>query len=94
MAFPDEPQLSACLDVLRATIPEARMLGYHGKSNGFTPDDFARLIDLMKAVHNLPELLERSETVDTGRVREELAAYDDKWGSKSVLKLLPTLSTA
>ena len=47
----------------------------------------------MEAVHNLPELLERWETVDTGRVREELAAYDDKWGSKSVCKLLPQYMT-
>ena len=34
MAFPDEPQLSACLDVLQAAILEARMLGSQARATG------------------------------------------------------------
>ena len=88
MAIPSDRHLAACLEVLYRSTLEARILGWRGTGTGLAPDDSARLADLMDAVHNIPQLILRWDTVDEKRLRQYLADYDDKWGTVGSLRLL------
>ena len=88
MALAPEPYLSACLETLYRAVIEARLLGATGRAGGVGAGDCARLDDLMDAVHNLPRLLTRWETVDEQQIRDFLATYDEKWASLTSFRLL------
>jgi hypothetical protein len=94
LALAPEPYLSACLEVVyRATI-NARHLGTTGRRSGITPGDAARLDDLMDAVHNLPRLVRRWETVNEGLIRGMLKDFDDRWSEITSFELLPIYERA
>jgi hypothetical protein len=88
MALAPEPYLSACLETLYRAVVEVRVLGATGRAHGLAAGDCARLDDLMDAVHNLPRLLTRWETVDEQRIRDFLAFYDEKWATLTSFRLL------
>lgn len=88
MAVAPEPYLSACLETLYYATIEARLLGAAGRTHGITAGDSARLDDLMDAVHNLPRLLTRWETVNEKMIRDFLASYDEKWSALTSFHLL------
>lgn len=81
MSVAPEPYLKACLRVLYLATVEARLIGMAGCTAGVSREESARLDALMDAVHNLPELVMRWETVDEKLLRSMLAAYDDKWST-------------
>ena len=77
----DDKAMKAALAVLtRATIT-ARMMGYEGASVGLSPNQSAKLADLMDAVHNIPDLLSRWQDCDEDLLVSMLKDYDDKWGT-------------
>jgi len=53
-----------------------------------SPEQCARLDDLMDAVHNLPHLVTRWDTVNEKLLRDMLADYDDKWSTQTHIRLL------
>jgi hypothetical protein len=90
MGLAPEPYLSACLRVLYVATLEARLIGYGGAERGLSSEESNRLADLADAVHNLPDLVRRWEDVDEKLLRDMLADFDQKWGSKSHFRLLAT----
>jgi hypothetical protein len=83
-----QPYLSACLRVLyRATI-EARMMGYAGEQRGLSEIEGKRLADLMDAVHNLPDLIQRWDTCNEDLLRGMLRDFDARWYGVSGVRLL------
>ena len=92
-----EPYLSACLHVLYLATVHARSLGYSGQGSirtRLSRDTSRQLADLMDAVHNLPHMINAWETCDEDRLRADLSAYDEKWGHRYPLKLLPPYEQA
>ena len=77
MSLAPEPYLSACLAVLRHAIVQARWIAYR--------DHHEQLADLMDAIHNLPDLLQRWEQCDERLVRSLLVVFDDKWREPALL---------
>ncbi|HEY3804791.1 MAG TPA: hypothetical protein VGL61_19390 [Kofleriaceae bacterium] len=70
MALAPEPYLSACLEVLRHAIIQARFIAAERSE---------RLSDLLDAVHNIPDLIQRWEQCDVRLLESFLEAFDDKW---------------
>ncbi len=72
MSVAPEPFLSGYLSVLRYAILMARnWAGADGRNE--------KLADLMDAVHNIPELLNRWEECDEPSLRSALKHYDVRW---------------
>jgi hypothetical protein len=77
MSIAPEPYASACLAVLQHAIVRARLIAYRDKHD--------RLADLMDAVHNIPDLLQRWEQCDERLLRSFLAEFDRKWREPQLL---------
>lgn len=88
-----EPQLRACLAVLRVACLRARLLGYEGQKSGLSPERAELLADLMDAVHNVPYLVTRELSFHESLLRGMLAAFDQKWPNSGVA-LLATYDAA
>jgi hypothetical protein len=87
MGLAPEPFLSAYLAVLRdATIYVRNWAG--------ADISLEKLGDLMDAVHNIPELLNRWEECDEPSLRSALESYDKRWvqweGDLSLMNVLET----
>lgn len=87
-AIPDA-NLRACLTVLQVACLHARRLGYDGQVKGLPAEGAQLLADLMDAVHNLPDLIERWPSCNQGLLRDMLADFDAKW-PKAGISLLAT----
>jgi hypothetical protein len=74
MAIAPEPLLSAYLAVLR----DATIYARNGAVGDISPE---KLGDLMDAVHNIPELLNRWEECDEPSLRSALESYDKRFRS-------------
>ncbi len=72
MGVAPEPFLTGYLSVLRDAILMARNWAGAGVLN-------EKLADLMDAVHNIPELLNRWEECDEPSLRSALKHYDVRW---------------
>jgi hypothetical protein len=84
-----QPYLSACLEVLQHATIHARLLGYAGHEAGLTAAQSDCLADLMDAVENIPDLLQRWEDCDEPMLRSFLEAFDEKWARDTTIRLLP-----
>jgi hypothetical protein len=88
MAIAPEPLLSAYLAVLR----DATIYARNGAVGDISPE---KLGDLMDAVHNIPELLNRWEECDEPSLRSALESYDKRWvqwqGDLSLMNVLKTV---
>lgn len=90
VALAPEPYLSACLEVLRHATIHARLIAYGGHEAGLTAQQSDCLADLMDAVHNIPDLLNRWEDCDEQLLRTFLQTFDDKWHHHTSARLLIT----
>lgn len=88
MALAPEPYLSACLEVMRQATIHARLIAYSGHDAGLTAEQSDCLADLMDAVHNLPDLLQRWEACDERLLQSFLEAFDEKWRTQMSMTLL------
>ena len=79
MKLPPEPELRACLAVLRRVVVQGRQLAQRGVEQGLSAADAAQLAGLLDAAHNIPDLLTRWDECDEGHLLAELANYDEKW---------------
>ncbi|HSQ00298.1 MAG TPA: hypothetical protein VL049_24020 [Candidatus Dormibacteraeota bacterium] len=79
MDLAPEPNLKGCLAVLHHAAIQGRMLGLAGERDGLSRDRSKQLADLMDAVHNIPDLVQRWDACDEGLLRSMLKTYDDKW---------------
>ena len=84
VALAPEPFLSACLEVLERAAIEARLIAYGGR-NGLTAEQSERLGDLMDAIHNIPDLLQRWEDCDERLLRLFLQSFAEKWQTTVLL---------
>ncbi len=75
MSIAPEPYLSACLTVLRDAILACRFAAWHC---GWSPEQVA---DLMDAIHNIPEHIQKWDKWTVEFLRACLRGYDDKWGT-------------
>ena len=87
MALAPEPYLSACLEVLRQATIHARLIAYGGHQAGLTAQQSDCLADLMDAVHNIPDLLNRWEECDEHMLRYILDSFDHKWRDQTTARL-------
>jgi hypothetical protein len=85
MSLAPENKLKACLAVLYHATIQGRLLGWEGEGAGLPPERSAQLGDLMDAVHNIPDLVQRWEECDEDLLRSMLRAYDEKWSSSARL---------
>ena len=76
MTLPPESELRACLEVLRRAILNARSWAWKKKV------DPAQLADLMDAIHNIPDMLQRWESCDRELMLEMLSDYETKWSGR------------
>ena len=90
MPLAPEPYLSACLEVLQHATIHARLIAYGGHEAGLTAEQSDCLADLMDAVHNIPDLLNRWEECDERLLRSFLQTFDDKWHRHTGARLLIT----
>ncbi len=74
MSVAPEPFLTGYLSVLRNAILMARNWAGADVRN-------EKLADLMDAVHNIPELLNRWEECDEPSLRSALKHYDARWAA-------------
>ena len=74
MSVAPEPFLTGYLSVLRNAILMARNWAGADVRN-------EKLADLMDAVHNIPELLNRWEECDEPSLRSALEHYDARWAA-------------
>jgi hypothetical protein len=79
MSLAPGPNMKACLRVLYQAAVQGRMLGWEGERGGLSPQRSQQLADLMDAVHEIPDLVQRWEECDEGLLRSMLKAYDEKW---------------
>jgi hypothetical protein len=88
MGLAPEPLLSAYLAVLRDATIYARNWAAGDVSPG-------KLGDLMDAIHNIPELLNRWEDCDEPSLRSALESYDKRWieweGDLSLMNVFKTV---
>jgi hypothetical protein len=88
MGLAPEPLLSAYLTVLREATIYTRNCVVGDMSR-------EKLGDLMDAVHNIPELLNRWEECDEPSLRSALESYDKRWvKSPRDLSLMNVLKAA
>ena len=78
LTFAPELQMRACLAVLARATVAGRMLGYEGASAGLSANKSAQLVDLMDAVHNIPDLAGRWEDCNEALLVGMLQDYDTK----------------
>jgi hypothetical protein len=85
-----EPHLTACLAVLSHATIHARLIAWGGEASGLTARQSSQIADIMDAVHNIPQLLQRWEDCDQALLRAMLHDLDAKWG----LRLLEVYDAA
>ena len=76
--------LRACLAVLHSACIRARLLGYEGETHGLPADRARLLVDLMDAVHELPNLATRWPDCNELLLRGILREFDEKWPSERI----------
>ena len=79
VSFAPEASMRACLAVLGRATVAGRLLGYEGSTTGLPAERRAQLVDLMDAVHNIPDLVGRWENCDESLLVGMLSDYDRKW---------------
>jgi hypothetical protein len=76
-----EPYLSACMTVVYRALLHARLMGFSGTV------DAAHIADLMDAVHNIPDLVQKWDRCDIELIRTYLKTYEEKWAARGGLAL-------
>ncbi len=76
MALAPEPNLRACLEVLRQATLIARCHGWAGEKAGLSPAQSKELAKLMDAAHNLPWLAQNWEKCNEDWLRRDLERFD------------------
>lgn len=71
--LPPEPELFACLDVMKHAILQARVWGRESD----VPTE--QLADLMHSVHNIPGAILHWDAKQDEDIKRELEGYERKW---------------
>jgi hypothetical protein len=88
MSVAPEPYLSAYLAVLHHAALAGRHWAWANEPN-------EKLADLMDAIHNVPDLLNRWEECDEPCLRSDLLRFDQKWArSEGDVQLCQVLANA